>query len=344
MGRFSVKQANGKEDTMELSALGRLLITLSLLATGVHYANAAATYPSRPVRMIVPFQPGGASDFVGRIIQPKLAEVLGQNVVVENRVGASGYIGVEVAAGATPDGYTFLLGNVGTMAINASVFPRFKVKPLKALAGVTQVVDVPLCVAVHPSLPVKSVQELIDYAKARPGKLNYGAAGAGSNGRLAFEYWKQKAGVDIVMVAYKGGAGGVALGLVQGETQVTLSSTPAIFPFVKQGRVRLLAVVAAKRLDSAPDTPTMAESGFPDMTVGSWQGVYVPKDTLQSVIKRLFPAVQNTMKDPEVKRRLGTVSAAVVLSKSPEDFGRFWTREHNRWEAVVRSIGAQAQK
>jgi tripartite-type tricarboxylate transporter receptor subunit TctC len=294
--------------------------------------------------MIVPFQPGGASDFVGRIIQPRLAEVLGQNVVVENRVGASGYIGVEGAAGATPDGYTFLLGNVGTMAINASVFPRFNVKPLNALVGVTQVVDVPLCVAVHPSLPVRSIKELVDYAKARPGKLNYAAAGAGSNGRLATEYWKQKVGVDIVMVAYKGGAGGAALGLVQGETQLTFSSTPALYPFVKSGRLRLLAVIAPNRLDSAPDVPTMAEAGFPDMTVGSWQGVFVPRGTPQSVVNQLFPAVQTTMKDPEVKRRLATASALVVLSKSPEDFRRFWKGEHDRWAGVVKSIGAQAQR
>jgi tripartite-type tricarboxylate transporter receptor subunit TctC len=329
---------------MQLSVLTGLLAAMTVLAAGGDWANAASPYPSRPVRMIVPFQPGGASDFVGRIIQPKLAEVLGQNVVVENRVGASGYVGVETAAGATPDGYTFLLGNVGTMAINASVFPKFKVKPLDAFIGVTQVVDVPLCVAVHPSLPVKSIKELVDYAKARPGKLNYAAAGAGSNGRLTTEYWMQKVGVEIVMVAYKGGAGGASLGLVQGETQVSFLSTPSIFPFVKQGRLRLLAVIARERLNSAPDVPTMAEAGFPDLTVGSWQGVYVPKGTPQPVVKRLFPAVQTTMQDAEVKRRLGTASAVVVLSKSPEDFYRFWKGEHDRWAAVVKSIGAQAQK
>ena len=328
---------------MKLSVLHGALASALLLAGGAVFA-AQGDYPSRPVRMIVPFQPGGASDFVGRIIQTKLADLLGQNVVIENRVGASGYIGVEAAAGATPDGYTFLLGNIGTMAINPSVFPKFKVKPLNALTGVTQVVDVPLCVAVHPSLPVKSMKELIDYAKARPGKLNYAAAGAGSNARLAMEYWMHKVGVDIVMVAYKGGAGGAALGLVQGETQVTFLSTPSIFPFVKQNRVRLLAVIAPERLDAAPDTPTMAEAGFPDMTVGSWQGVYVPKGTPQAIVRKLFPAVQTTMKDPDVRKRLDVASARVVLSKSPEDFYRFWKSEHDRWERVVKSIGAQAQK
>lgn len=328
---------------MKLSALHGALATALLLAAGALFA-AQGDYPSRPVRMIVPFQPGGASDFVGRIIQPKLAEVLGQNVVVENRVGASGYIGVETAAGATPDGYTFLLGNIGTMAINPSVFPKFKVKPLQALIGVTQVVDVPLCVAVHPSLPVNSIKELIAYAKARPGKLNYAAAGAGSNARLAMEYFKLKTGLDIVMIAYKGGAGGAALGLVQGETQVTFLSTPSVFPFVKQNRVRLLAVIAPERLDSAPNTPTMAESGFPDMTVGSWQGVYVPKGTPQAVVKKLFPAVQTTMKDPNVQKRLAVVSARAVLSKSPEDFYQFWKSQNDRWAGVVKKIGAQAQK
>lgn len=328
---------------MKLSALHGALAAALLLAGGALFA-AQGDYPSRPVRMIVPFQPGGASDFVGRIIQPKLAEVLGQNVVVENRVGASGYIGVETAAGATPDGYTFLLGNIGTMAINPSVFPKFKVKPLQALVGVTQVVDVPLCVAVHPSLPVHSIKELITYAKARPGKLNYAAAGAGSNARLAMEYFKLQTGLDIVMIAYKGGAGGAALGLVQGETQVTFLSTPSVFPFVKQDRVRLLAVIAPERLDSAPNTPTMAESGFPDMTVGSWQGVYVPKGTPQAVVRKLFPAVQTTMKDSNVQKRLAVVSARAVLSKSPEDFYQFWKSQNDRWAGVVKKIGAQAQK
>jgi len=326
---------------MKLSVLHGALAGALLLATGALFA-AQGDYPSRPLRMIVPFQPGGASDFVGRIIQPKLSEELGQNIVVENRVGASGYVGVETAAQATPDGYTFLLGNIGTMAINASVFPKFKVKPLQAFIGVSQVVDVPGMMVVHPSLPVNTVKELIAYAKERPGKLNFSAAGAGSNSRLAFELFKQQAGIDIVMVPYKGGAGGASLGAVQGEVQVTMLTSSSLLPFVRNGRLRAIGVIAPNRLSAAPDVPTMKESGFPDHVVGSWQGVFIPKGTPQSVVKRLFPAVVNTMKDPEVVRRLGTASAAAITSKSPEDFHRFWVSEHNRWAKVVKDIGAVA--
>lgn len=326
---------------MQPSVLRGVLASVLLLGTGALFA-AQGDYPSRPLRMIVPFQPGGASDFAGRIIQPKLSQELGQNIVVENRVGASGYVGVETAARATPDGYTFILGNIGTMAINASVFPKFKVKPLQAFIGVSQVVDVPGMVVVHPSIPVKSIKELIAYAKARPGKLNFSASGAGSNSRLAMEYFMRQAGIQIVMVAYKGGAGGASLGVVQGEVQMTILTSSSLLPFIRTGRLRAIAVIAPKRLSAAPEVPTMRESGYPDLVVGSWQGIFVPKGTPQSVVKRLFPAVVNTMKDPEVVRRLGTASAASITSKSPADFRRFWESEHKRWAKVVHDIGAVA--
>lgn len=327
---------------MKPVSLCTLLASALLLAPVVVSAQSATQYPMRPVRVIVPFQPGGASDFVGRIMQDKLAQELGQNIVIENRTGASGYVGVEVAAEATPDGYTLLLGNIGTMAINASVFPKFKVKPLDAFIGVTQVVDVPGMVVVHPSLPVNSIKELIAYAKARPGKLNFSAAGAGSNSRLAFEYFMQQAGIKIVMVAYKGGAGGASLGAVQGEVQMTMLTSSSVLPYVRSGKLKLLAVIAPKRLSAAPDAPTMAESGFPDLVVGSWQGVYVPKGTPRAVVDRLFPAVVNTMKDAEVIRRLETASAASITSGSPVAFRKFWESEHNRWAKVVNDIGAVA--
>jgi tripartite-type tricarboxylate transporter receptor subunit TctC len=316
---------------------------LGLAALAPLAAGAAQPYPVRPVRMIVPFEPGGASDFVGRIMQPKLGEELGQTIVVENRSGASGYIGVEIASQAVPDGHTLLLGNIGTMAINASIFPKFKVKPLDAFVGVTQVVDVPGLMVVHPSLPVKTVKELIAYAKARPGQLNFSAAGAGSNSRLAFELFKQQAGVDIVMVAYKGGAGGAALGAAQGEVQVTMLTSSSLLPYVRSGRLRAIGVIAPKRLSVLPDVPTMAESGFPDLVVGSWQGVYVPKGTPRAIVNRLFAAVVNTMKDAEVIRKLDTASAVAVTSESPEAFRKFWEAEHNRWAKVVKAIGAAVE-
>lgn len=317
--------------------------TFGCVAAVAGLSQAAETYPLRPVRVIVPFQPGGASDFVGRIIQPKLGEELGQTIVIDNRVGASGYVGVEVAANATPDGYTLLLGNIGTMAINASVFPRFKVKPLDAFIGVTQVVDVPGMVVVHSSLPVNTIKEFVAYAKERPGKLNFSASGAGSNSRLAMEYFMRQAGINIVMVAYKGGAGGASLGAAQGEVQMTMLTSSSLLPYIRSGRLKPIGVVAPNRLSAVPNVPTMKESGFPDLVVGSWQGVYVPKGTPRAIVNRLFPAVVNTMKDPTVIAKLGTASAQAIVSKSPEDFRKFWVSENNRWAKVVQDVGAVAQ-
>jgi tripartite-type tricarboxylate transporter receptor subunit TctC len=321
----------------------RLIFTAAFVAAAAFAGMAqAAGYPERPIRMIVPFAPGGASDFVGRIFQDRLGSELGQQIVIDNRTGASGYVGVEVAADSTPDGYTILLGNIGTMSINASVFPKFRVKPLNAFTGVTQVVDVPGMVVVHPSLPVKSIKELVAFAKARPGQLNFSASGAGSNSRLAFELFQRQAVLKIVMVPYKGGASGASLAVATGEVPLTMLTSSSLLPYIRQGRMRLLAVVAPERLSAAPEAPTMKELGYPDLVNGSWQGVYVPKATPRAVVDRLFPAVVTAMKDATVIKRLATASAAAITSKSPEDFHQFWLGEHNRWAKVVKDVGAVA--
>ena len=203
-----------------------LCIAVLLLAVGAAYAQ---DYPTKPVRMIVPFAPGGASDVVARIISPGLTKELGQTIIVDNRSGASGNIGVAAAAQAPADGYTILLGNIGTMAINPGLFPKFNVNPVRDFVAVTEVVDVPTALAVHPSVPVKSVKEFIEYAKAHPGKLNFGTAGPGSNGRLEMELFMRATGINLVQIPYKGGAGAAAIGLLGGEVQcafVTLASTP----------------------------------------------------------------------------------------------------------------------
>ncbi len=316
-----------------------LLAAAGLLASFAFPIQAASAYPDRPVRLIVPFQPGGASDFVARIMQPKLASELGQNIVIENRTGASGYVGIEAASEAPPDGYALLLGNIGTMAINPSVYPKFKVKPLDAFIGVSEVVDVPSGIAVHPSLPVHSLKELIAFAKARPGQLNFAAAGVSSNSTLMFQYLQREIGFKVVRVAYKGGAGGAAIGAATGEVEIAVLSTPALLPFVRSGKLRLLSVIAAKRLSAVPNVPTMPELGYPELKVGSWQGVFVPKGTPRAVVTRLFPAVVNTMKDPEAVRRLATADAVAITSESPEDFRTFWVNEDKRWSKIVKDIG-----
>lgn len=326
---------------MHLKFSAILAIAVSTTAVMALPAQSAA-YPERPVRLVVPFAPGGASDFVARILQEPLGKELGQQIVIDNRTGASGYIGVEVAADSTPDGYTALLGNIGTMSINASVFPKFRVKPLDAFTGITQVVDVPGMVVVHPSLPVQSIKELIEYAKARPGQLNFSASGAGSNSRLAFELFQQQAGIKVVMVPYKGGASGASLAVAQGEVRMTMLTSSSLLPYIRQDRMRLLAVVAPERLSAAPNVQTMKEAGFPDLVVGSWQGVFVPKGSPGEVVDRLFKAVVTTMRDEGVIKKLGTASAAAITSASPAEFHKFWESEHKRWAKVVHDVGAVA--
>jgi tripartite-type tricarboxylate transporter receptor subunit TctC len=300
-------------------------------------ANAAdGNYPNRPVRMIVPFAPGGATDHVARIIQPRMVELLGQQVVIENRAGAAGNIGVEIAARANPDGYTFLLGNVGTMAINPNMFPTFSVKVLRDLIGITEVVDVPGSLVVHPSIPAKTTKELIAYLKANPGKLNYGTPGSGSANRLETEMFQIMTGTKMVHVPYKGGAGPAMTGLLAGEVQMAFVTFSSSINFAKAGRIRMLGVVAPERVPAMPDVSTMKEQGFPTMTVGSWQGVFVPKGTPQAVTKKLFDVSHETMKNAEVGKRLADGGINVVLSESPAAFRKFWEAEVQRFGKVIK--------
>ena len=305
-----------------------------MLGAGAALAQAQ-DYPSRPVRMIVPFAPGGASDFVGRIVQPALAERLGQQVVVDNRGGAAGNIGVEVAVRATPDGHTFLLGNVGTMAINPNYYVKFPFRPLEDLIAVTQVVDVPGCLVVHPSLPPRNVKELVAHLKANPGKLNYGAPAPSSANRLDMEMFLHATGTRAVQVAYKGGAGPAMVGLLSNEVQMMFVTFSSAINFAKQGKVRMLGVVAPQRSPSLPDVPTMREQGF-EMVAGSWQGIFVPKGTPKAVVERLHQAGVNAMKDPQVVKRLQDGGVAVVTSTSPAEFFRFVKSETERYGRIIK--------
>ena len=302
-------------------------------------AWAQADYPQRPVRMVIPFAPGGASDFVGRIMQAKMSEVLGQQIVIDNRTGAAGNIGVEVAARASPDGYTLLLGNIGTMAINPGLYLKFPVKPVNDLIAVTQVVDVPGSLVVHPSLPANNVKELIEYAKAHQGKLNFGSPGTGSANQLEMEFFMRATGIKMTHIPYKGGAGPAAIALLGNEVQLMFVTLSSSITFVKQGRMRALGVVAPRRVAAIADVPTMAESGFPSMTVGSWQGVFVPKGAPRDVVSKLFSATVRVMDDANVRKRLADGGVETVISKSPEEFGAFVRAENVRWAKVIQEAG-----
>ena len=298
-------------------------------------------YPSRPVRVIIPFAPGGASDFVGRIVQPKMAELLGQQLVIENRGGAAGNIGMEAAAKSDPDGYTLFLGNIGTIAINAAVFHSLVVQPQRDFIAVTEVVDVPGVLVANTSFPPGTVTGLVAYAKANPGKLNYASPGSGSQNRLEMEMFRQDAGgLDMLHIPYKGGAGPAVTALIAGETQLMFTTAPSALGFIKGGRLKVLAVTSAKRIAALPDVPTMVESGFPRSVTGSWQGLFVPKGTPQAVVDKLFAVTQQVMKTPEVIERLANGGVDVVLSDSPRAFAGFVASESERWGKVAREVGA----
>jgi tripartite-type tricarboxylate transporter receptor subunit TctC len=292
-------------------------------------------YPSRPVRMIVPFAPGGASDTVGRIIQPALADLLKQQVVIDNRGGAAGNIGVELAVRANPDGYNFLLGNVGTMAINPVYYVKFPYRPLKDLIPVTQVVDVPGCLVTHPSVPAKNVKELIAHLKSNPGKLNYGAPAPSSANALEMTMFLNATGTRAEQIAYKGGAGPAMIGLLGGEVQMMFVTFSSAVNFAKAGKVRMLGMISPDRNPALPEIPTMREQGL-DMVVGSWQGVFVPKGTPQPVVNKLFKVSLDMMKDPLVVKRLGELGIVIVTSQSPAAFVAFVKAETNRFGKVIK--------
>jgi tripartite-type tricarboxylate transporter receptor subunit TctC len=315
----------------------RLLCLLLLLPT-----LAWSQYPNKAIRMIVPFAPGGASDFVARILQPRLSELLGQQIVVENRAGASGNIGMDAAAKATPDGYTVYLGNIGTVALNPSVFPKtLTVVPTRDFIAITQVVDVPGVLVVHPDLQAKTVKDIVAIAKAYPGKLNYASPGAGSQNRLETEVFRNIEKLDMVHVPYKGGGGPALTGLVGGETHMMFVTASSAMPHVKSGRLRLIAVTSPKRLPAFPDTPTMAESGYPQLTSGSWQGIFVPTGTPKEVVDKLYGVIIETMKTPEVQQRLANGGVEVVTS-APGEFAKFVAKETERWGQAVKEAGATA--
>jgi tripartite-type tricarboxylate transporter receptor subunit TctC len=317
-----------------------LRVALALGIASFCAVALAQAYPSKPVRMIVPFAPGGASDFVARIISPRLGELLGQSIVIENKPGASGNIGMEAAAKAAPDGYTIYLGNIGTIAINPAVFHDLAVTPQKDFVAITELADVPSILIANPSLPVNTVAELVALAKAKPGELNFASPGSSTLNRLEMEQFMKLAGVKIVHIPYKGGAGPAVTGMLGGETQVMFVTLSSAISFVQAGRLKALALSTTQRIDALPQVPTMIESGYPDMVSSSWQGMFVPAGTPRPIVEKLYAALIATMATPEVAQRFAAGGVNVVTSKTPEEFGAFVAAETARWGKVVKESGA----
>jgi tripartite-type tricarboxylate transporter receptor subunit TctC len=314
-----------------------LALALAFLST---VASGQAAYPNKPIRMIVPFAPGGASDFVARIISPTLGALLGTSIVIENRPGASGNIGMETAAKASADGYTIYLGNIGTIAINPAVFHDLSVNPQKDFIPITLVADVPSILIANPSVPVNTVADLVALAKAKPGELNFASPGSSTLNRLEMEHFMKLADVKIVHIPYKGGAGPAVTGMLGGETQVMFVTLSSAMSFIQAGRLKALGLSTSKRIDALPQVPTMAEAGYPEMVSSSWQGVFVPAGTPRPIVEKLHAALLATMATPEIAQRFAGGGVNVVTSKTPEDFASYVSAESARWGTVAKESGA----
>jgi len=318
---------------------------LRLAALALYFAISggahAQTYPSKPILLIVPFAPGGSSELLSRLVGQKLTESLGQQVVVENRPGGAGNIAMETVAHARPDGYTLILGHIGTLAVNPAMFAKLPYDPIKDFAPVSLIAAVPNIVAVHPQVPAKNLKELLELARAKPGSINYGSAGNGSAGHLAFEYLKQVSKTDFVHVPYKG-TGPMMTDLIAGQTQATFTGAPPLIPQIKQGKLRALAVGSAKRIPSLPDVPTVAESGFPGFETAQWYGILAPAATPPELVKKLSAEIAKALKRPEVHDRLAA-DGTVVIGSTPEEFAAHIRKEMAHWGEVVKQAKIRAE-
>jgi len=301
---------------------------------------AAQQYPVRPIRLIVPFPPGGGTDTMARVVAPKLSEYLGQQVVPENRGGAGANIGAELAAKSPPDGYTVMLATI-TNAIGATLYTRLNYDLARDFAPITQLATTPHILVVHPSVPVKSVKEFTAFTRARPGELTYSSSGSGSSAHLAGELFSSLTGTKMVHVPYKGG-GPSMIALVGGEVSLCFATMPSAVGYVRAGRLRGIAVTTEKRSPSMPDLPTIAETGIKGYEAGSWYGLSAPAGTSKDIIARLHAETVKVMALPDVKERLFNAGFEVVIS-NPEQFAAFTRSEIQKWGKLVRATGLKIE-
>ena len=302
-------------------------------------AHAADSFPSRPLRLIVPFPPGGGTDIIARMVSQRLNDAFGMQVVVDNRGGASGIIGTELAVRANPDGHTLLIGSVSTICINASLHKKLPFDTVKDLAPVSLVASTPSMLVVGTSIAAKSVKELIALAKAKPGQLHYASPGSGSSAHLGGELFKQAAGIDIQHVPYKG-TGPAVTDLVSGQVAMFITNMPSVLPMVKANRLRALAVTSLQRSALLPDLPTVAESGIPGFEVIVWYGVLAPAATPKPIISRVNQEVRKMSGMQDVKERL-SVQGAEAVSSTPEEFAKRIRDDLMKWGKIVKASGAR---
>ena len=324
-----------------MTIIQRCLLPLAAAAVFIAPALAQDAYPQKSIRMVVAYPPGGGTDIVGRMVAQKLSEAWGQTVVVDNRGGATGNIGTEIVARSPADGYTLLMGNVAPNAINVSLFAKIPYDPVNDFEPVSLVALTPNILLVHPALPVKTVKEFVALAKAKPGTLNYSSAGIGSSSHLAPELLAMMTGINIVHVPYKGGGPGL-VDLLSGQMQFMMTTTPAAMPHVKSGKIRALGVTSAKRSQSLPEIPTIAEAGVKGYEVSTWYGVLAPAKTSKAIVTKLHGEIIRLIAVPDTKEKLLSQGFEPVGS-TPEEFGAYIKSEIAKWAKVIKTAKIKAE-
>jgi tripartite-type tricarboxylate transporter receptor subunit TctC len=319
--------------TRSICAAAPLLIACAAAAA------APGAFPTKPVRLIIPWPAGGGTDIVARIIVQRVSENIGQPFVIDNRAGASGIIGTELAARAAADGYTLLMGNTATNATNASVYRKLAYDPISDFAPISLAASSPYIVSINPAVPAKSVKEFIALAKAKPGQLNFGSGGSGSAPHLAGALFNHLAGITLVHVPYKGGAAHTPA-LVANEVQVTLTNPPEVMPFIKTGKLRALAVTSPQRWTTMPELPTVAEAGVPGYEFTIWWGLLAPAKTSAQTVHSLYQQTRKAVLAPDVKEKLN-VQGVDGVGTTPEEFAALIAREVAKWKIVARDAGIQ---
>ena len=315
------------------------IMTVTLTVWGMSTA-IAQTYPNRAVRMLIPFTVGSAADVIARAMEPALRERLGQPLVIDNRAGAGGNIAAELTAKSPPDGYTVFMGTIGTQAINYSLYSKLNYHPLNSFTMIARVGDSPNVLVLNPSVPAKSVQELIALAKAKPGVLNYSTSGAGTSVHLSAELFNSMAGVKTVHVAYKGAAEALTA-LISGQTDLQFASVSSAIPMIKTGRLRGLGVTSPARIASLPDVPTIAESGLPGYAAVAWYGIVGPAGIPAPIVATLSKAALDSLAQQDVKNRLAA-SGVDTNPGTPEELRKLIEAEIPKWAAVIKASGAKA--
>lgn len=323
--------------------LGCLALALGTLLPCAAQAQAKAdTWPSRPIRLVVGYPPGGANDQIARQLGPRLEKVLGQTVVVENRAGADGVIGTRAVAQADPDGYTLALAGLSPLVLSAFTFPNIPYDSRKDLVGASTVASSPIMFAVNPTLPVKSFADLVAYAKQHPGKLNFATAGAGGSTRVMLELFKQTTGVDVGYISYKGAAQALT-DLIAGRVDAMAIDFSALYPMVNQGKLRAIAITSEHRNDLLPDVPTMKELGYPKLQAGNWYAVVAPAATPAPIIQKLNAALVKVAESDEMRQAFDPMGVESMTQPSSAAFSQFLNAEYDRWGKVVQAAGIRAE-